>query len=122
MTIFEHIKKQHREMKDKSKKERWSYFLDYYKWHALAVLLAIAILVQGIVSIVNLFGLQSVYIGGTVRLLGEPFIQLIRELLSSRFRIITNTQTVQCDLFDDDLEASRKAAVTLTMERLFQRT
>lgn len=78
-------------------------------------------LCSGIVSIVNLFGLQSVYIGGTVRLLGEPFIQLIRDLLSTRFRIITNTQIVHCALFDDDLEASRKAAVTLTMERLFQR-
>ena len=78
-------------------------------------------LCSGIVSIVNLFGLQSVYIGGAVRLLGEPFIQLIRELLAQHFRIITNTQAVQCALFDDDLEASRKAAVTLTMERLFQR-
>ncbi len=78
-------------------------------------------LCSGIVSIVNLFGLQAVYIGGTVRLLGEPFIQLIRDLLAQRFRIITNTQAVRCALFDDDLEASRKAAVTLTMERLFQR-
>lgn len=78
-------------------------------------------LCSGIVSIVNLFGLQSVYIGGSVRLLGEPFIQMIRELLAQHFRIITNTQAVQCALFDDDLEASRKAAVTLTMERLFQR-
>ena len=78
-------------------------------------------LCSGIVSIVNLFGLQAVYIGGTIRLLGDPFIHLIRKLLAERFRIITNTQIVHCALFDDDLEASRKAAVTLTMERLFQR-
>ncbi len=78
-------------------------------------------LCSGIVSIVNLFGLQSVYIGGAVRLLGEPFIRMIRETLAQRFRIITNSRSVCCALFDDDLEASRKAAVTLTMERLFQR-
>ena len=53
MTIFEHIKKQHQEIKSRPKEERWSYFWDYYKWHALAVVLALAILVQGIVSIVN---------------------------------------------------------------------
>ena len=36
-----------------SKKERWNYFLDYYKWHALAAILAIVVLVQGIVGIVT---------------------------------------------------------------------
>lgn len=53
MTIFEHIKKQHENIKSKPKEERWSYFWDYYKWHTLAVILAIAILIQGVVSIVN---------------------------------------------------------------------
>jgi hypothetical protein len=53
MTIFEHIKKQHANIKDRPKEERWQYFLDYYKWHALAVLLAIVLLIQGVVSIVN---------------------------------------------------------------------
>ena len=53
MTIFEHIKQQHANIKDRPKEERWQYFLDYYKWHALAVLLAIVLLIQGVVSIVN---------------------------------------------------------------------
>ena len=53
MTIFEHIKKQHENIKSRPKEERWSYFWDYYKWHALAVILAIAILIQGIVSMDN---------------------------------------------------------------------
>lgn len=53
MTIFEHIKKQHENIKSRPKQERWSYFLDYYKWHALAVILVIAILVQGIVGVVK---------------------------------------------------------------------
>lgn len=53
MTIFEHIKKQHQNIKERPKEERWQYFLDYYKWHAVALLLAIALLIQGVVSIVN---------------------------------------------------------------------
>ena len=53
MTIFEHIKKQHANIKDRPKEERWQYFLDYYKWHAVAILLAIVLLIQGVVSIVN---------------------------------------------------------------------
>lgn len=53
MTIFEHIKKQHENIKSKPKEERWRYFWDYYKWHMLAIVLVIAILIQGVVSIVN---------------------------------------------------------------------
>ena len=79
-------------------------------------------LCSGIVSIVNLFAVQSVYIGGAIRSLGEPFVQLLQRLLEERFRIITNKRTIHSALFDDDLEASRKAAVMLTMERLFQRS
>jgi len=78
-------------------------------------------LCSGIISIVNLFAAQSVYIGGAVRLLGEPFVELLQQMLDEDFRIITNSRTIRCALFDDDLESSRQAAVMLTMERLFQR-
>lgn len=76
----------------------------------------------GIVSIVNLFAVRAVYIGGAVRQLGQPFVELLETMLARDFRIITNSRTVHCALFDDDLEASRQAAVMLTMERLFQRS
>ena len=78
-------------------------------------------LCTGVVSIVNLFAVQSVYIGGAVRLLGEPFVRLLQQTLEEDFRIITSNRTLHSALFDDDLEASRKAAVMLTMDRLFQR-
>ena len=51
MTILEYIKKETKNIKDKPKEERWQYFLDYYKWHAVAILVAIALLIQGIVSV-----------------------------------------------------------------------
>ncbi len=75
----------------------------------------------GIVSIVNLFAVQSVHIGGAVRQLGRPFADLLDKTLQEHFHIITNRQQVTIDLFDDDLEASRKAAVMLTMEHIFRR-
>lgn len=53
MTILESIKDQWRQVKEKPKKERWEYIWDYYKWHIVIVLLAIAILTQCTISIIN---------------------------------------------------------------------
>lgn len=52
-TIKEHIQRAHEQVKDKSPQERREYFWEYYKWPALAVLVAIALLISGIVGIVN---------------------------------------------------------------------
>ena len=76
----------------------------------------------GIVSIVNLMDIRSVYLGGILSLLGEPFLALMRQILESRFPIVTSQGTVSLALFDDNFESSRKAAVMLTLERLFQRS
>ncbi len=51
MTILEYTKNAYLSMKDKPKQERWQYFLDYYKWHAIAVILVIALLIEGVVMI-----------------------------------------------------------------------
>ncbi len=53
MTIFEHIKKFHANIKNQPKEERWQYIWDYYKWHLIAVVLVIALLIQGAVSFAN---------------------------------------------------------------------
>ncbi|MBQ3529845.1 MAG: hypothetical protein IJA47_05065 [Oscillospiraceae bacterium] len=53
MTILEHIKKAHANIKNQPKEARWQYFWDYYKWHVVAVVLVIALLIQGIVSFTN---------------------------------------------------------------------
>lgn len=53
MTIFEHIKKAHANIKNQPKEERWQYFWDYYKWHVVAIILVIALLIQGFVSFTN---------------------------------------------------------------------
>lgn len=50
MTIFEYYKQAYQSMKDKSPQERKEYFLEYYKWPALCVLLAVILLISTIVS------------------------------------------------------------------------
>ena len=74
----------------------------------------------GIISIVNLFAVRSVQIGGAVRILGDRFAQMLRHTLSTRFHILTSSHELTLELFDDDYESSRKAAVMLMMERIFQ--
>lgn len=51
MTVSESIKKTKEALKEKTPKERISYFFEYYTWHALGVLLVIVILAQSVVSI-----------------------------------------------------------------------
>ncbi len=51
MTIFEYIKRETENIKQRPKKERLAYFWDYYKWHLLAVVLAVVLLVQGVVTL-----------------------------------------------------------------------
>lgn len=53
MTIFEYIKKETANIKERPKKERLAYFWDYYKWHLIAIVLAVVLLIQGIVTICN---------------------------------------------------------------------
>lgn len=53
MTILEHIKKAHENVKNQPKEARWQYFWDYYKWHLIAVVLVIALLIQGTLALVN---------------------------------------------------------------------
>ena len=78
-------------------------------------------LCTGIVGIVNLFSARSVFLGGILQLLGEPFIQLMYQILEERFQIITDSGSIDLYLFEDDFENARKAAVRLTLEYLFQR-
>jgi len=53
MTIIDYIKKEHANIKERPKQERWQYFWDYYKWHVIITVLVIALLVQLVVGIVN---------------------------------------------------------------------
>ena len=53
MKIVESIKQQYNTIMAQPKKERWAYFWDYYKWHIIILVAAIAVLTQMIVSTVT---------------------------------------------------------------------
>jgi len=53
MTIFEYYKQAYQSMKEKPAKERWQYFLDYYKWPTLVILLCIVVVIHFAISIAN---------------------------------------------------------------------
>lgn len=75
-----------------------------------------------IVSLVNLFGIRSVYVGGILEYLGDSFFSELKEYIETRFHIVTAAGCISLNLFNDEFESSRKAAVILTMEQLFQRS
>ncbi len=53
MTIAEYTKSQIKKVMAQPKEERLAYFWDYFKWHAIIFILVIALLIQGVLSIVN---------------------------------------------------------------------
>lgn len=61
MKLFAKLKKEIRNFKEVPKEERWSYFLDYYKWYAIIALVVIALLVQGVVGMAK--QKETVYTG-----------------------------------------------------------
>ena len=53
MTIIESIKNNYRKVMERPKKERWEYFWEYFKWHAIIFLLLLAVLIQSIIGLAN---------------------------------------------------------------------
>ena len=74
----------------------------------------------GLISIVNLFGVRSIRIGGAIRALGNGFSSLLRETLKNEYSTVTSSRELNVELFDDDCESSRNAAAILIMESIFR--
>lgn len=53
MTIKEYYRQAYRDMKGKPPKEKWEYFWEYFKWQFLIGLLVLALLIQGVFTVVN---------------------------------------------------------------------
>lgn len=74
----------------------------------------------GLVSIINLFAVRAVRIGGAVHVLGAPFEAMVRRTLDEGFHVVTHSRELDLSLFDDDYESSRQAAVVSLLERIFR--
>ena len=74
----------------------------------------------GLVSVINLFNVQSIHIGGSIMTLGNEFIQLVRKTMEKDFKLSTFLGKVYIDGSDSDYETMRCAAVMMSMDEIFQ--
>lgn len=83
MTMFEYAKNAYKSMKDKPKEERWEYFLDYYKWYAIAAVAIVALLIHSIIFFATrkdtVFG--GVLVDATDSETSEAYVQELEEYL-----------------------------------------
>lgn len=75
----------------------------------------------GLISTVNLIGIQSIRIGGDIAMLGNMFLNMIRTTLLERFEPLNSTNSVEVELIVTDYEHVRRAMVIMSMDELFRR-
>lgn len=75
----------------------------------------------GIVSVVNLIGVQSIRIGGDIAVLGSTFLNMVRTMLHERFYPLNSTDSIEIELINSDYEHVRRAMVIMSMDELFKR-
>jgi len=72
-------------------------------------------------SVVNLFDIRSVRIGGDIALLGEPFLAMLRETMRAEFRPLDDTYGTHVGLFASDYERVRLAATVMCLDSLLRK-
>ena len=72
-------------------------------------------------SISNMLGVRSVHIGGDIALLGEPFLEMLRNSLYTNFVPLNNADRVRIELFVNDYEQVRSAATLMCLDAIFRK-
>ena len=75
----------------------------------------------GLVSVVNLIGVQSIRIGGDISVLGSTFLNMVRTTLHEQFYPLNSTDSIEIELINSDYEHVRCAMVIMSMDELFKR-
>lgn len=74
----------------------------------------------GLISVINLFHICTIRIGGDLAILGEPFLELLKKTLYTRFFPLNNLYQPQLKLFVSDYEQVRLAATIMCLDVLFR--
>ncbi len=74
----------------------------------------------GLVSVINLFDVQSIHISGSILTLGSGFIDLVRTTMQNHFKLSSSLGRISIDGSVSDYESMRCAAVTMSMDQIFQ--
>ena len=76
-------------------------------------------LCSALISVVNFISIRSIHIGGDLALLGDPFLEMLREVFWQSFYPVDQTDHIQIDLFSSDYEQVRLAAGAMCLDRIF---
>lgn len=73
----------------------------------------------GLISVINLFGVQIIHIGGSISVLGEGFINMIRETITKQFNLFCGAENITIEASRNDKLSLRRAAVMMAMDEIF---
>ena len=93
MTMFEYAKNAYKAMKDKPKEERWEYFLDYYKWYAIAAVAVVVLLIHSIVFFAT--RKDTVFGGILVDATGSESAEVYVQELEEHLQLNTKKEQIQ---------------------------
>jgi len=78
-------------------------------------------LCSGLIGTINMLGIRSVRIGGDLALLGDPFLEMLRNTFQSKCHPLMNNHAVQFELFNSDYEQVRIAATMMCLDAIFKK-
>ena len=73
----------------------------------------------GLVSAINLYDVHVIHIGGSITMLGEGFLDMVRKTIHSQFRLL-HAQDVAIEVSSGDFETLRRSAVMMSMDEIFK--
>ncbi len=79
------------------------------------------VLAMAIGSVANLMGVRSVHVGGDIALLGQPFLDMLRQALRDQFVPLNRIDRLQAELFVNDYEQVRLAATLMCLDAIFRK-
>lgn len=116
MPLMDEFREERESIKQKSFKEKFQYFLDYYKWHAIGGVVLVVCVISLITSVLN--SKENAFYGAFVNASQMPDFETLREDFAVRAGIDLTKNNV---LFDTDLNitsGSNDQATVYATQRL----
>lgn len=79
------------------------------------------VLCKGLISNINLLGIQSVRIGGDIAILGEAYLNMIKSVFNGLCSPLINKGRIKFELFLSDYEQLRLAATLMCLDIVFNK-
>ena len=73
-------------------------------------------------SVINLFSIEQIHIGGSITALGDRFVKALNNMLNNHFTLLNGGGVTNVELFTSDFERIRLAAVVMSYNEVFKNT